>query len=82
MRILPARCCRHFIEPILLVQRPVCEPGKPRGPAFDLMPLPQMRAHSRFNMELKTIERLAAIAVMKISDPAPEGGVDILRKLG
>jgi len=41
------------------------------------MPLPQMRTQSRFHMELKTIERLAAIAVMKVSDPAPEGGVDI-----
>ena len=41
------------------------------------MPLSQMRAQSRFHMELETIERLAAIAVMKIPDPAPKGSVDI-----
>ena len=77
MRLQPARCRRHFVEPILLVQRPVGEPGIPRCPAFDLMPLSQMRAHSRFHMKLETIERLAAIAIMKVPDPAPEGGIDI-----
>ncbi len=71
MRLSPARCRRHFIEPVLFVQRPVGKPRKPRCPAFDLVPFAQVRPHSRFHMKLEVHKRLAAIPIMKVANPAP-----------
>lgn len=50
----------------------------PHIPVTDLVPLPQMRYHLFFQMVTYAVQRLAAITVVKISDPTPHVGVDFI----
>jgi len=78
MRPLPDRGCRHFVKPVPLVQRPVFKPGVSRLPVSDLVPLAQMRDQTSLHMVPYMAHCFAAIAIVKVADPAAHGGVDLV----
>ena len=77
MRLRPARCRRHFVEPVLSVQIPFGEPGVPCFPISDLVSLSQMRAHPLFQVPSHSTELFAAIAKVKVPHPATHRRVDL-----
>src|SRR3989304_324379 len=70
MRLLPNRCCRHLVKPIPLVQRPVFKPDVSRLPISDLVPLAQMSYQPLLHMVPYLAHCFAAIAIVKVADPA------------
>jgi len=79
MRPLPNRCCRHFVKPVPLIQRPVFKPDVSRLPiSTDLVPLAQMRDQTLLHMVPYMAHCFAAIAIMKVADPAANGGIDFI----
>jgi len=78
MRSRPTRCRWHFVQVVLLIQRPVRKPDIAGVPVSDLVPLAQMSNQPLFQVIPYPTQRLAAIAVVKVADPAFKHGVDFI----
>lgn len=77
MRLRPARCRRHFIEPVLLVQRPIGIHAISGASASHLVPFAEVGPHPLLHMASEMEQGLGAVAVMKIPYPSAEGFVDV-----
>ena len=76
--LCPARCCRHFVQPVFFIQCPVRKLDVSCLPVSDLVPLAQMRYQSLLHMVPYLTQRFAAIAIVKVANPASHGGVDLI----
>ena len=81
MRNFPARCCRHFVQPVILVENLVAESGKTRLPLSDLVPLAQMCSQSLFDMPSYLGKCLATVLEMEVTQPATNRGIDLLHNI-
>src|SRR6266496_985971 len=77
MRLRPARCCRHFVEPKPFIQHLACKTLIPCTLIPDLIPLAEVYGQPLLYMPFYVRKGMRAITVMEVARPAPEGGVDL-----
>jgi hypothetical protein len=77
MRLCPACCSRHFVEPVLSVPISFGKPGIARLSISDLVPPSQMCAHPLFQVPSHSAESPAAVAKVEITHPATHRRVDL-----
>lgn len=77
MRFLPARCCRHLVQSVVLVKSPIAKSGKACFLAPDPVMLAQVDQQPLFHVTPYVFQGLPAVLKVEVGNPAANGVIDL-----